>query len=355
MAEYNGTIDLISGIRPKNNGSFPLVDAKDVQTDDNGKRLNEVITEFEEALLEVSQNAKAIPEFNLTEMGLPALSLNTSVTASGDMTELIGALKSGAVKLICKVAMSADEEPTESTLLVNNTLVNGENTIVTSVIVISATKMTFTLVVLEGLIIAFLNAIHDLPAHTASDSGKILSVNAEGNSEWVETPSAEAPSAETPVFDLASLGLPNIPYGDMSGVELQTDTTEIMAALAKGEVTFKINASLGEIVVPFTVTVNPIFANGGYTCGICQPIMSDLDMLMFQILDEGIAAVAAPIQLGSAAEVATSIDLSMLDSSGQIVETYADGSTKTTQLEFDESGNPIKITDGDGNVTEITW
>jgi len=354
MAEYNGTIDLISGIRPKNNGSFPLVDAKDIQTDDSGKRLNEVITEFEEALLEVSQNAKAIPEFNLTEMGLAPLYYETSQTLATDTTALLDALQSGAVKLICKVAMSADEEPTESTLLVNNTLVNGENTIVTSVIVISATKMTFTLVVLEGLIIAFLNAIHDLPAHTASDSEKILAVNAEGTPEWVE-----APSAETPVFDLASLGLPNIPYGNENGAYLETDTTEIMAALAKGAVTFKTTADVpyGDMILPmpFITTLNPVLSGEQYVCATCLPMLTELDCLIVYVGDGYVKVAAYPVELGGAAEVATSIDLSMLDSSGQIVETYADGRTKTTQLEFDENGNPIKMADGDGNVTEITW
>ena len=32
---YTGSVDLVSGIRPKNNGTFPLVDAKDVRVDDN--------------------------------------------------------------------------------------------------------------------------------------------------------------------------------------------------------------------------------------------------------------------------------------------------------------------------------
>ena len=54
-------------------------------------------------------------------------------------------------------------------------------------------------------------------------------------------------------------------------------------------------------------------------------------------------------------EVATSIDLSAYESNGRIVETYEDGSTKTTRVEFDENGNPIKITDGNGNVTVLTW
>lgn len=51
----------------------------------------------------------------------------------------------------------------------------------------------------------------------------------------------------------------------------------------------------------------------------------------------------------------TTIDLSTLDTEGKIVETFADGSTKTTTMEFDSDGNPTKITDGDGNVTTLTW
>lgn len=51
----------------------------------------------------------------------------------------------------------------------------------------------------------------------------------------------------------------------------------------------------------------------------------------------------------------TAIDLTALETEGKIVETYADGSTKTSTMEFDADGNPIKITDGDGNVTTLTW
>lgn len=39
---YNGTIDLIAGIRPKNSGTFPLVAAKDVYIND-GTRLSDVV------------------------------------------------------------------------------------------------------------------------------------------------------------------------------------------------------------------------------------------------------------------------------------------------------------------------
>ena len=52
---------------------------------------------------------------------------------------------------------------------------------------------------------------------------------------------------------------------------------------------------------------------------------------------------------------AVSIDLSAYDQEGKIVETYANGTTRTTTLEFDELGNPVKITDSDGNVTVLQW
>jgi lysophospholipase L1-like esterase len=46
MAEFKGSIELIDGIKPKNNGDFPLVSAHDVQVDDTGKRLDEKLAEI---------------------------------------------------------------------------------------------------------------------------------------------------------------------------------------------------------------------------------------------------------------------------------------------------------------------
>ena len=62
-----------------------------------------------------------------------------------------------------------------------------------------------------------------------------------------------------------------------------------------------------------------------------------------------------PAGIGGAVTQLVSIDLSGLDTSGTIVETYADGTTKTTSIEFHANGTPTKITDGDGNVTTLTW
>lgn len=50
-----------------------------------------------------------------------------------------------------------------------------------------------------------------------------------------------------------------------------------------------------------------------------------------------------------------SIDLSQYESNGKIVETFADGTTKTTTVEFDGNGKPVKITDSYGNTTNLSW
>jgi YD repeat-containing protein len=56
----------------------------------------------------------------------------------------------------------------------------------------------------------------------------------------------------------------------------------------------------------------------------------------------------------SSAVYPSNIDMTNLDN-GIIVEKYTDGTTKTTTMEFDADGNPVKITDGNGNETVLTW
>lgn len=45
MAKYNGSVELISGLKQANNQDFPLVDASAVQVNDNGDRLDDVLNE----------------------------------------------------------------------------------------------------------------------------------------------------------------------------------------------------------------------------------------------------------------------------------------------------------------------
>ena len=46
LNNYSGSIDLITGLRQKNNGDFPLLTAHDVQVDENGKRLDTKLEEL---------------------------------------------------------------------------------------------------------------------------------------------------------------------------------------------------------------------------------------------------------------------------------------------------------------------
>lgn len=46
LPNYNGTVELAAGLRPKNNGTFPLVEAHDIMVDNNGKRLDAALEEL---------------------------------------------------------------------------------------------------------------------------------------------------------------------------------------------------------------------------------------------------------------------------------------------------------------------
>lgn len=51
----------------------------------------------------------------------------------------------------------------------------------------------------------------------------------------------------------------------------------------------------------------------------------------------------------------TEIDLSQYESNGRIVETFSDGTKKTTTVKLDDNGKPVKITDSAGNTTNLNW
>lgn len=141
MAEYNGSIELISGITQKGGGDFPLAAAKDIQVDANGKRLDTKLTEQDSEISQIKQ----------------------SMEAEGGKTEL--------------------------------------------------------------------------PTVSAADNGKVLSVV---GGAWA---AAEMESGDIPFFDLAALGLPNVPRN--SAVALEMDMAEMMAAHEKGLARLAINIEGG--------------------------------------------------------------------------------------------------------------
>ena len=179
----------------------------------------------------------------------------------------------------------------------------------------------------------------------------------------LETPAEPTTTTEIPDFNLAALGMSAI---RLDGTEtiLQTDTTEILAAIEKGSVRFTMYmASLTDgSETPIAITPNIVGGGGQWMCTAVVDLGTKL--LATIMVQEGVVAVwlsafesaGSGESGGSESEsVATDIDMSQFETNGKIIETYADGSTKTTTIEFDESGLPIKITDGNGNVTTLTW
>ena len=81
MAQYNGSIELISGIKPKNNGDFPLVNARDIQVDDEGTRLDEKLTQLED-------NGGGGSEGGGTGISLPIMSSDVEVDEEGKTLDI---------------------------------------------------------------------------------------------------------------------------------------------------------------------------------------------------------------------------------------------------------------------------
>ena len=195
--------------------------------------------------------------------------------------------------------------------------------------------------------------IVSLPDPSNIEDGKVLKVV---DGEWAaadDEVGSNASEYSIPTFDLASLGLTSVPT-DGTVVQLEMDTTDIMAALDKGAIKVLAKFAFGATEITATVILNSVHIVGGeYICS--YPFDYEGMKLMFNLVvgDGFIGAYYSDLSGGE--EVPTSIDMSGLDASGTIVETYADGSTKTSTMEFDADGNPIKITDGDGNVTTLIW
>lgn len=80
---YQGSVDLISGIRPKNGGQFPLVNAHDVYVDDN-TRLDEALDRLDEYSWEsLARNDQAA---GLTEIYFDPVAFGVGVGASVVLT-----------------------------------------------------------------------------------------------------------------------------------------------------------------------------------------------------------------------------------------------------------------------------
>lgn len=162
-----------------------------------------------------------------------------------------------------------------------------------------------------------------------------------------------------PTFDLAGMGLPTIPM-EGEAVEVTTSTAAIIEALRRGAlVQFTVNLNYrGMTFNGVTMAVHGSESGEGiYTCTYAWSpyLVGEQYPMIITIIVEETKITGMARFMWTEAEVPSEIDLSAFESDGTIVETYADGTTKTTTMEFDEDGNPVKITDADGNETILTW
>lgn len=165
-------------------------------------------------------------------------------------------------------------------------------------------------------------------------------------------------SAEIPVFDLGAMGMGAIELSGGGSQAIETDTAELWAALDKGAVTFGLPIIMGGNTITGYVTMHSFTDAASLHQCVGTFINNDIFFVMVVVQEGMIAAGIVPLSSlipeQEAETPPTAVDLSNYDG-GTIVETYADGTSKTTTIEFDADGNPIKITDSDGNVTVLTW
>lgn len=314
------SIELIDKIKPKNNGSFALVEAHDIQMPDGSR-------------LDTWEGKGTIPYFDLVTLGLADIPMDgTAVKLETDTTEIIAALQNGAVRFRVKASYGGVQFDLVFTMHDISTPAGGQYLCSYAFGAFSGFPMLVNITVKEGSISATCTVL-------GADSGEDV-------------------AAEIPTFDLTALGLPSVPVtGEQVGVA--TDTTDILAALDKGNVRFSLALSDNGADTPFDVVMAPMRAtvSEDMTTYMCSHAVTyaNGEILNIMLVSGQIVAMVTPVGGATAETPATSIDLSALDSAGKVVETYADGTSKTTTLEFDENGNPVKITDGDGNVTTLIW
>lgn len=302
--------------------------------DFNGKMLASIIvldgtiavciSPFESA---EGESTPAIPTFDLAALGLSAVALGGSETVlQTDTSEIISALEKGTVKFLVNVAMGEVVAP--FSVVPNIACSSAEGAYMcTAVYELNGSKWLVTLAVQNGVVAVWALAFEE----------------------------AAASSNEIPFFDLTALGCTNIPFdGSMVTVNVGEDVkNEIITAARSGPVKFGLTGSGGDsnsVITNFAVLEGMMI--GSADLSIRGALKGKLTVLAE--IFEGDHTIAVSVLVEQDVTL-TGIDFSNYESNGQIVETYSDGSTKITTVEFDSNGNPSKITDSNGNEVAFTW
>jgi hypothetical protein len=125
-----------------------------------------------------------------------------------------------------------------------------------------------------------------VPKVTADDNGKVLRV---AGGAWAAVDDA------IPTYDLSVLGLSAIaPNGEHAVVE--TDTTDILAALNKGAVKFIVKFNIGtEIEISLVMSPACVTASGEYSCSSINEFNDSMMITTISAADGGISVKCTPM------------------------------------------------------------
>lgn len=171
-------IDLIDKIKPKNNGSFPLVDAVDVEMPD-GTRLSEWKGGGG------GGEDGGIPTFDLVSLGMETIQFDGSATTfQTDTTEMRAALAKGSAKFVIKVLYDGSEMAVE---VVMNNIGMANTYICSTAFEFGSYPVILNMYVLEAAIMAYFvtlsveSIVTEIDLTEFDSAGKIVETVADGS------------------------------------------------------------------------------------------------------------------------------------------------------------------------------
>lgn len=307
MTRYKPTVPVQGGFYPA--GDFPLYKAEQVEMPDGS-----LLSEWQ------GGDQFEIPTIDLVSMGLdPIPNDGTTIVAPANLADIEDKLKKGVVRFQVELLEGSNAIPFETIMLAGSV----ENGYV---------YWGSCLIADEEIYLQFV-----------------------GNQVMAYILTFKTSEDELPYYDIHSMGITAIPL-DGTPVQVEMTSSHIQEDLDKGPVRFKVRFLIAEgQQIEAQLVLNKISAEalGAYICATTFDFNGASMLFQLTFTETMITAYVVPLQKQTPR--VTAIDMSAFDSAGQITETYEDGTSKTTTIEFDETGNPVKITDGDGNEITLIW
>jgi hypothetical protein len=333
-------IELIDKIKPKNGGSFPMVDAADVQMGD-GNRLSafaEGVASKEYVHDYVQDFVPDVPEGAATEEYVQQYVndfasdfLDTTLTASGKAAESAAVGQYFTQAMMTISGELAKKQPKGNYVKT----VNGQTPDADGNVVVEG----------GGGGVTSWNDLTDKPFYEEASLVKIVAEQEYGGFTYLSSLGPYG-TAKMNWFTLQE-GEKYIVrwHGEDWPVTAYKAAQQGLEAVVLGNE--KLMTGAGAAPVEPFVVYQVLGSNYCAVCAFDQNSSHEFGLFKDSTVIHPLDAKFLPSSV--------SIDLSQYESNGKIVETFADGTTKTTTVEFDGNGKPVKITDSFGNTTNLSW